>query len=535
MLAISNNIKETSYIIKSMKWYEKLCLAILIIQIIFITYTNFFLIPNTLDNDAAKLFLHTIEIWKNKKIFLPNWVNQTTLEIDCAALLAFPFYGIFKNIYIAFGLSNLTFIFLYIYILSILLKRNDMKLVTRIITYIFMLIPFSFGQLLYYNMMFFAGGQYVVKVLVPLMYIVVLTSDEIGTKEKIIGAISIILTFIMGVSSGPYVLASGIAPIVLGYLLCDAIKKKSIKELFCIKSYYIVILGFFACLGELICIKKHVNTLGNSFSIIPGLDITKSFFSKFSAFFELFGGFSYDGTKVLSLDGIMFSFKCVFALILLIICISAIIFALRSRLNNELSVYILCIFTVNFFVLWFTDTFGTARYLLVFIIPLHILVADYMETKILCISDKTIRTNTFGIVLFIIFLELIICNYQVLNNKSFPYFAHENTKYELIVDFLNEQPEEHVFVVNDNGQPEIYRMLDLSGEKEYLVYLTDTQTIEVHDYYWSDEYYSWLNDGFLLVGCDSNTSIDMMPEEIRERSEHIGQVHNYYIYRVNSR
>lgn len=150
----------------------------------------------------------------------------------------------------------------------------------------------------------------------------------------------------------------------------------------------------------MVCIKKHVNTLGNSFSIIPGLDITKSFFSKFSAFFELFGGFSYDGTKVLSLDGIMLSFKCVFALILLIICISAIIFAIRNRLNNELSVYILCIFTVNFFVLWFTDTFGNARYLLVFIIPLYILVADYMETKILSISDKTIRTNTFGIVLF---------------------------------------------------------------------------------------------------------------------------------------
>lgn len=532
MVTFSNKYKETGSSIKNMKWYEKLCLAFLIIHIFFISYTNFFLIPDTLDNDAAKLFLHTIEIWNNKKIFLPNWVNQTTLEIDCAALLALPFYGIFKNVYIAFGVSNLIFIFLYIHIFHILLKRNDMKLITRIITYIFMLIPFSFGQLLYYNMMFFAGGQYVVKVIVPLMYIVVLTSDKIGLKEKVIGILSIILTFVMGVSSGPYILATGIAPIILGYILCDAIKKKNIKDLFCIKSYYIIALGFFACLGEFICIKKHVNTLGNSFSIIQGLDITKSFFSKFSAFFELFGGFSYDETKVLSLEGIMLSFKCIFALIILIICIASIIFTIRNRLKNKTSVYILCIIAVNFFVLWFTDTFGTARYLLLFIIPLYVLVADYLETEIQGISDEAVRKNTFIIVLLFITLELVICNYQVLNNKSFPYFAHENMKYEMIVDFVHEQPEEHVFVVNDNGQPEVYRILDSSREKEYLVYLTDTQTIEVHDYYWSDEYYDWLNDGFLLVGCDTNTSIDMMPEEIVNRSKHIGQVHNFYIYRV---
>ena len=279
----------------------------------------------------------------------------------------------------------------------------------------------------------------------------------------------------------------------------------------------------------------HVNTLGNSFSLIPGLDIIRSFFSKFSAFFELFGGFSYEETKVLCLDGLMLSFKCVFALVVLVFCIASIIFAIHNRLDNKISVYILCILTVNFFVLWFTDAFGTARYLLVFIIPLFVLIADYLETKIQSISDEGIRTNTIGLILLCILIELVVCDYQVLNDKSFPYFAHENMKYEMIVDFVNEQPEEHVFVVNDNGQPEVYRILDSSRKKEYLVYLTDTQTIEVHDYYWSDEYYDWLNDGFLLVECDSNTSIDMMPEEIVNRSEHVGQVHNYYIYRVSPR
>lgn len=218
MINICKKKKYVLAIMKNMSWHERLCLAVLAIQIIFIAYTNFFLIPDTLDNDAAKLFLHTIEIWDNKKIFLPNWANQTTLEIDCASLLALPFYGIFRNIYTAFGFSNLIFCFLYIYILSILLKRTGLKLITRIILYIFMLIPFSFGQLLYYNMLFFAGGQYVVKVIVPLMYIIVLTSDEIGIREKAIGIISIILTFIMGISSGPYVLASGIAPVILGFL-----------------------------------------------------------------------------------------------------------------------------------------------------------------------------------------------------------------------------------------------------------------------------------------------------------------------------
>lgn len=178
------------------------------------------------------------------------------------------------------------------------------------------------------------------------------------------------------------------------------------------------------------------------------------------------------------------------------------------------------------FILWFTDFLGTARYLLVVIVPLFILATGYVDRLINNLSVRKEKIISIVITTALILLELIFSDYWVLTDRSIPYFAHENEKYEQIVEFVNTQPEKHIFVINDNGQPEVYRIMDNSGDKEYLVYLTETQTIEVHDYYWHDEYYDWLDDGFLLVGCDTNTSIDMMPDDIVARSE------KYVPYRI---
>lgn len=518
---------------KAMKKQEKLCVIVLLLQIAFIAYTNMFMVQNTLDNDAAKLFLHAVEIWKNKKIFLPNWSNMTTLEIDCAALLAMPFYGLTKNLYLSFTLSNLSFAIIYIYLFSILLKRVYVSKQVRIITYIFLLIPFSFGQLFYYNMMFFSGGQYVVKVLVPLMYIVVLTSDGIGIRENVVALISALLTLIMGISSGPYIFVTGVVPVTVAYLIYECIYKQKLKDFICYKSFYIAVVGFMAVLGELICLKKHVNTTGNSLTLVSGSDLIYSFLDKILEFFEIYGGFSHASIPILSIDGLLMAYKYIVALVIFIVTILAVIHGVKNSKSNKVIAYVSTLFVVNYVIVLFTASEGVARYLLVFLVPSMLLMALYVEKRIKSIGDKRETLVVSYVVVFLILIELLVSDFQVLTDRAFPDVTHENRKYIGIVELLKEQPEGHVFVMNDNGQPELYRILDFNGEKEYLVFLTDTQTIEVHDYYWSDEYYNWLNEGFLLVGCDTNTSIDMMPEDIANRSEKIGSVQNYSIYRVS--
>ena len=42
-------------------------------QFLFLIYANLKLIPETLDNDVAKLFLHIIKMWEHKTLFVPDW------------------------------------------------------------------------------------------------------------------------------------------------------------------------------------------------------------------------------------------------------------------------------------------------------------------------------------------------------------------------------------------------------------------------------------------------------------------------------
>ena len=42
---------------------------------------------------TMNLMLHAVEMWNNKTPFITGWVETTTLELDCATLIAAPVYG----------------------------------------------------------------------------------------------------------------------------------------------------------------------------------------------------------------------------------------------------------------------------------------------------------------------------------------------------------------------------------------------------------------------------------------------------------
>lgn len=252
----------------------EIVLSILVgLQILFVIYTNLFRIPITIDNDSAKLFLHAIEMWENKTFFVPDWTNMTTLEADCALLLAAPIYGVIHNIYISFGIANIIIMFLYLYIISALLCRMDITKPYRIAALGLILIPYSFGQLNYYNMTFFAGGQYAVKALIPLLLIWLLTADEKEEKNiswYLIAALCSILALVSGISSGPYVLLCGIVPVVLCYVwFVVSERSKLYSNLFCRKNMVCVLEGLLFLTGVIITYKMNVGSTSTNMQILP--------------------------------------------------------------------------------------------------------------------------------------------------------------------------------------------------------------------------------------------------------------------------
>lgn len=74
------------------------------------------------DQDTAKLMYHTIKMWENKSLIIPDWTYMTTGEWDCSSILAMPIYGITGNIILSFAIANVLNIVVFSAIIRILLK-----------------------------------------------------------------------------------------------------------------------------------------------------------------------------------------------------------------------------------------------------------------------------------------------------------------------------------------------------------------------------------------------------------------------------
>lgn len=87
---------------------------ILVTQIFFIIYMYINHSTTMLDYDSSNVYTHMVEMFKNGDLFISDWINTTTLELDCSSLFALPLYAITKNVFLSYGISNIIIILMYI-------------------------------------------------------------------------------------------------------------------------------------------------------------------------------------------------------------------------------------------------------------------------------------------------------------------------------------------------------------------------------------------------------------------------------------
>ena len=83
-----------------------------IFQFIFLCCANLLWSSHIIDGDMSDLYGHVREMWRTGSLVIKGWDYSTTLEIDCSALLALPIYGVTRNIFLSFAISNIIFIIL---------------------------------------------------------------------------------------------------------------------------------------------------------------------------------------------------------------------------------------------------------------------------------------------------------------------------------------------------------------------------------------------------------------------------------------
>lgn len=468
-----NRIKKVSVV------NTALCI-LLVGQFYMIAFCNLTLIDQNLDCDNAKLFRHVMEMYSQRTLAIPEWSYTTTLEYDCGALFALPLYALTHNIYLSFGIANIVLTGIFIAVIFFLFEGKEITyplLCANLIC-----IPYRTGMLDYYNMMFFCGSQYIIKVMTPIILVALLVCVENAEcsrrkKAKVIFYTLLYLVFflITCISSGTYVALCGMVPIGIAYLVYKFIRWEKIP-LFA----WCTFIGSGACF--LLGIKANRvimgGTRGDTMAFCSVYQLLANISSAFFGMFELFGGTTTESDmQILSLEGIALLGKLCFVILLLICAVIVLIRCIRKKADMRLLI-LLTMFFWNYFILNVANTrAGSAtseyRYHLIGMIPLICAATVILIEgigRLQGIQQKCIYMAVCGAILFL----------STVSYKNIMTQGELNADLKELCEYSRNQDFEYVYMYEASNDSDICRAID---DSTTYLYVSGTGVVWTYDFY----------------------------------------------------
>lgn len=393
-------------------WLEILLCVGIVIQIGALAVFNLTRLPYESNYDSSCAYAQIVEMWRQKRILLKDWAYQTTLGIDSPVLLGALFYGITKNAFTAFGLANIVTVIVYACLFYDILKQADVKKNMRLLAVLFLLTPYSTGQLGYMPMLFTSAGSYAYKLLVPLLLIDILVRMHKGQKIKKYWYLILFATFFVfdtAVSSGEYILLCAVLPLI-GYEILHVLIGNDIKQIFNKRLGFLILESAIYVVGIKVGRRTGIiESVGSQMMLTKAKHFPSVIAKCLTGIFQLFGGIpDYEDIPVTQTYGMMYLFRFFLAAVILASWIYLLKHLKENEKYKELVGMITCIFAVNLIVLIFanvnyaTETFEF-RYHLISMIPMILLTSiaasDLWEKRKLL--EQTIVLVTIVLLLFV--------------------------------------------------------------------------------------------------------------------------------------
>lgn len=393
-------------------WLEILLCVGIVIQIGALAVFNLTRLPYESNYDSSCAYAQIVEMWRQKRILLKDWAYQTTLGIDSPVLLGALFYGITKNAFTAFGLANIVSVIVYACLFYDILKQADVKKNMRLLAVLFLLTPYSTGQLGYMPMLFTSAGSYAYKLLVPLLLIDILVRMHKGQEIKKYWYLILFATFFVfdtAVSSGEYILLCAVLPLI-GYEILHVLIGNDIKQIFNKRLGFLILESAIYVVGIKVGRRTGIiESVGSQMMLTKAKHFPSVIAKCLTGIFQLFGGIpDYEDIPVTQTYGMMYLFRFFLAAVILASWIYLLKHLKENEKYKELVGMITCIFAVNLIVLIFanvnyaTKTFEY-RYHLISMIPMILLTSiaasDLWEKRKLL--EQTIVLVTIVLLLFV--------------------------------------------------------------------------------------------------------------------------------------
>lgn len=387
--------------------------------------------------DTSWSYLKAMLIWREKAVVSDIWVDTTAHLLDGSIVPASVLYGITGNIYLSYGLSNSVFVLILILIMWDVCKNFGLDLKGRLVTLNLMMCPFLYNgfsprNLGYFMVLLCGDCLYNVRTilfLISLDVILIMVNGKAKDSElkiRILVAVSFLLAFVCGLSSGIYLLISCFIPLML-YSVIRAIVNNNAKILYGREMTYSFAGGICVFLGKLFqSVFMPLSTAGNERTWTTISDIWKNTGAVFQGFMKLLNVLPATRTvTVFSAEGMLKILSLGTALLLLL----ALLWALnRCRHCFNEKKFDEPVFIPVVVIIWhiiafslFNVQYGSAvfeeRYLLCAFLSIMLLVG-------FCISNAD-REQLFskllawGLVFAIIFTDLASDGiYMMLTNKE---------------------------------------------------------------------------------------------------------------------
>ncbi len=504
---------------------------VFMIQIGFLIYMNLFASDKILNFDGANAMIHGIEIWKTKSLRVPGWHDTTQLEFDMAACIAGPLYGLTRNIFLSYGIANILFAAMYVYVILDLFRKLGKPLFHALIALILVFTPYCIGMIDYYSMMFFQAAFYDMRVLIPIMLLDLLVTKKEDLKQPrnlVLLTVLCLFNYISGVSCGIYVPLSGLAPICAVFVL-ELILDEGFRRF---DKLHLAVMGLVLCsaaLGYLTTKLLGYGGMGDSMLLTNFQNMASNLDAVLISFFMVLDAIPSANTPVLSAAGIVYLCKALVVIFLGVVFILHIRTLFQRENGIPVGKFIAFLLLWNVFEFIFCETRYSLsnpiienRYYLIAVVPMMLLLAMELERWSLASNHTMDLLLNLGVTLFLIVLA-IGCDHYVVKK-----FDADAGYIKDIVRYVNETiPEvDSVILMHEPDTQGIYRLLD--GEHKYTAYDPEKGKLVVYDYY--DDYIKDLGESNLLLIYQWEALTDLLPEEYAADYEKIGEVDWFHVY-----
>ena len=522
------------------KVIKYIAVALFAAQLLYIVFINLFKCHAWLDHDASMLYRHTMYMWEQKKFVLPFYQEETFLHIDTSCLLAMPLYGLTHDIFLSYGISNVIFLLLTLFVMYDLLTKLNVKDQYRYLAMLVYLIPFRVGLVQYMNMLFYECSFYNICILVTILAIDLFLYPDVRKGEHdrkyvVFMVLYVFFTALTAFSRGTYVLLISLLPIILCYGLEVMLSEEGLGHIRRSKIGVIAATMISYAAGMLLGKITGFMPRVTGYSLVLPHDIFNNFTLVFWGHLSIFA--DRENPDVMSIAGIRMLIMLGFAFSVIALFIFNMKHVFREEENTNALRYLTIIYVWNIFILGLTDCSGgdwayQERYLFTGFVPLILslpVALKYIEG----IKRKLLSGTLFMGVCALILFTAAVCDHGVI--RKFRENAEDLKGIREVLDHAKSSGVDTVFFLNDDNAG----LLSLSLEPSLKVVSVQTHedgTYELRsreNYKCAHDRAYYGDENIMAVKWDQQPE-DVLSEYQLSSYQYVGDVEDYHLYHAGS-